>query len=112
MRFAHEKIILSEKLSRTFSKKSMKKVNIVIIEMAKTSVPKEFELIISINNVHKSFLVSIIDDDGILGVSLGDELESLISHSREYSRLFIKSILNLYQDNSLSLPIEIGELEV
>jgi hypothetical protein len=90
----------------------MKNINIVIIDMQGTSIPNEFELIMSIDNAYRPFKVSIIDEDGILGVSLGDELESLISHSREHSRVLIKSILNLYQDRSLSLPIEIGTLEI
>lgn len=85
------------------------KKHVTIFEMKSTGSSTEINLTLMIGGMPELFKVSIIDEGGILGVCADDELERLLVHNTEKSKLFINSVLDFYKGNSVEMPIEIGD---
>ncbi|MFB8796558.1 MAG: hypothetical protein U7126_20590 [Microcoleus sp.] len=84
-------------------------VNITIIELQKTENTNEFEIVLLIDNKEHHFIIYVFDREGILGLSLKDELTKILCRNSEKNKYFISLVLNFYRGSDIKLPIILGE---
>ena len=79
--------------------------NISILRMEKIEDLKQISVTLRINEYESVYVLNVFDDDGILGLDIGIDLQDLII---ENSKKFIESVLGFYQGKAVSLPVNLG----